>query len=341
MTSTDERLASASRSAEASYTIAQSGHTLRPASEAAIPGAADIAPTGAHGIEVSLPSANPRRGRSRGADETRGAARNRRKLTAPLKTVDKALSIVDFLGVFGGRVGVRELAENLGLGRSVTHRLLLTLERHAYVVQDPHTGKYQLGPRLFEVGAAVHSQLDLRATARPHLRRLADQTGDVVHLAVENGNSCVYLEKIEGRHAIEMGSQVGWRRPLFCTGIGKVLLAFSSADRLERFLGEQAFERLTPHTIADPAGLRVEFAAVRVDGVAYDREEIELGLRCVAAPIWRNGQVIAGISVAGSSERFGPDRLEWLAQVVRDGAGAIERDLNRETDGEPDGRASG
>ena len=242
--------------------------------------------------------------------------------------MDKALNTLDFLAIFGGQAGVRELAEYLGTNKSSTHRLLTTLERHGYVAQDPITGKYQLGMRVFEAGAVVLSQMNLRAAARPHLERLARESGEVVHLAVENGGQCVYVDKVEGPQAISMASQLGWRKPLYCTGVGKAMLAHLPQPRIDQVLRAGQLRPLTPNTVTDPDRLAAELEEVRTTGIAYDREEIEVGLRCVAAPIrGANGRVVAAISVAGPAARFGPERLPRLAQLVGSTAEAISRDL--------------
>ncbi len=254
--------------------------------------------------------------------------RSRTKRTATLKTVDKALNARDFLGVFGGQVGIRELAAYLGTDKSSTHRLLTTLERHGYVAQDPVTGKYQLGMRVFEAGAVVLNQMNLRAAARPHLEQLAQETGEVVHLAVESGGQCVYVDKVVGPQAIPMASQLGWRKPLHCTGVGKALLAHLPDHRIEQILQTEDFRPLTPNTITDPARLAAELADVRATGIAHDREEIEVGLRCVAAPILGSSrQMVAAISVAGPATRFSSERLPALVKLVRDAADAISRSL--------------
>lgn len=255
-------------------------------------------------------------------------ARGTAKLTSPLKTVDKALNTLDFLAAFGGQVGVRELAEYLGINKSSTHRLLTTLERHDYVAQDPITGKYQLGMRVFQAGAIVFNQMKLRTVARLHLERLAESTGEVVHLAVLNGSRCVYVDKIEGPHAIKMASQLGWRKPLYCTGVGKALMAYLPANRVERILQEEELKPLTPYTITDVPRLLAELSEIRASGVAHDREEIELGLRCVAAPVFgARDQVVAAVSVAGPTAHFVPELLPEMVDRVRSVAEAISLHL--------------
>lgn len=256
-----------------------------------------------------------------------GPGANGGKRTAPLKTVEKALSILNFLAAFGGTVGVRELTGYLEIDKSSTHRLLTTLERHGYTARDPVTGKYQLGARLFDAGNIVFAHLNVRVAAHPHLERLAADSGDVVHLAVVNGDHCVYVDKVTGPEAIPTASQVGWRKPLYCTGVGKVLLAHLPEERANEVLSAPLLP-LTPHTVTDAQALRWELADIRACGVGFDREEIELGLRCIAAPLrGADGQVIAAISVAGAAARFSGARLERVVSLVRNAAEAISRDL--------------
>ncbi len=254
----------------------------------------------------------------------------RAKRTATLKTVDKALNAVDLLAVFGGKVGVRELAEYLGTDKSSTHRLLTTLERHGYVAQDSITGKYQLGMRVFEVGSVLLNQMNLRAVAHVHLERLARDTREGAHLAVENADQCAYVDKIEGEDARPTSSQLGWRQPLHCTALGKVLLAYLPDGRMQRILSAEEPKPLTPYTVTDPDQLRAQLSEVRRTGVALDNQEIEVGQFCVAAPVFgADGQVVAAISIAGPVERFGPERLPQLVQSVRHCAESISSDLAR------------
>lgn len=267
-------------------------------------------------------------------DSPRGPRRAKR--TATLKTVDKALNAVDFLAVFGGKVGVRELAEYLSIDKSSMHRLLTTLEQHGYVAQDPITGKYQLGTRVFEVGAVLLNQINLRAVAHAHLEQLAHETGEGAHLAVENADQCAYVDKIEGEKALRSSSQLGWRQPLHCTALGKVLLAYLPDHRIHHVLRTEELEPLTPYTITDPEQLAAQLSEIRRTGIALDNQEIEVGMFCIAAPILgTGGQVVGAISIAGPVQRFGPDRLPQLIGSVRQTAEAISQDLIRKEQDSP------
>lgn len=254
----------------------------------------------------------------------------RAKRTSTLKTVDKALNAVDFLAVFGGKVGVRELAEYLGFDKSSTRRLLTTLERHGYVAQDSVTGKYQLGNRVFEIGAVLLNQMNLRAVTHAHLERLARETGEGAHLAVENAGQCAYVDKIEGESALHTSSHVGWRQPLHCTALGKMLLAYLPDPRIHDVLRTEELKPLTRCTITDRDQLFAQLSEIRRTGIALDYQEIEVGMSCVAAPIFgTGGQVVGAVSFAGPVQRFGPERLPQLIQSVRQCAEAISRDLAR------------
>ena len=270
----------------------------------------------------------PKRGAA--VSPRRVASRQSRRPTPPLKTVEKALTLLDFLTVYGGQLGVRELADYLAIDKSSTHRLLTTLERHGYVAQDPVTGKYQLGIRVFEAGAVVLNQINLRAAARPHLERLVQLSHEVVHLAVPSGSQCVYVDRIAGSLAIPMASQIGWRKPLYCTGVGKAILAHLPSARIEEILRAEVLRPLTPHTIVDPERLRAELERIRQEGIAFDDQEIEPGLRCIAAPIRdAHGEIVAGISVAGPVDRIVVHAPSPLADLVREAATAIEHELAR------------
>lgn len=220
-------------------------------------------------------------------------------------------------------VSASEQAEMLGLHKSTVLRLLSTLEHKGYVERDPETKGYRLRWKLFQLGSAVLTRNDLVREARPILEELARATGEVVHLSVLDDDEVVYVDKVEPPSTIRMYSRVGRRSPAHCTGVGKALIAFLPDAELNRLLEERGLRRYTRGTITDPEVLRRELARVRQTGVAYDEEEHEEGICCVAAPVRdHRGAVVASISVAGPAFRLGRERRQELAKVVR---GASER----------------
>jgi len=217
----------------------------------------------------------------------------------PIKVLDKTFSILDILIQHGSSMHMTEISKKLDLYPSTTHRILDTLKHWGYIEQDPHTQKYQLGLKALELGMAKLHQMDLVREATPYLKELVKQCNETVHLGVLEGGEVLYLAKEESSQTIRMISYVGKRAPLHCTALGKVLLAYLSAEERKKILGEKVLPRLTENTITDKMELEKELGKVREQGFALDREENEKDVRCVAAPI-RNylGEVIAALSIS-------------------------------------------
>jgi DNA-binding IclR family transcriptional regulator len=235
-----------------------------------------------------------------------------------VQSVVRALCLIDALGSSGGEVGIAELSKRVGLHVSTAHRLLTTLIRQGYCRQNPETGRYALGAKLFHLGEACLSQFDLRTLARPFLERLCRETGETANLVVLDGQEALYLDKAESPQNLRIFSRIGHRAPLYCTAVGKVLLAHRSAPSLKSLLGSGPLKPLTRHTHTSLVALRRELERVRVQGYALDREECEEGAFCVAVPV-RNaqGQVDAALSVSGPTVRLGEKRVPGLIPLMR------------------------
>jgi len=162
----------------------------------------------------------------------------------PIKVLDKTFSILDILLQHGSSMHMTEISEKLGLYPSTIHRILDTLKYWGYVEQDPKSQKYRLGLKLLELGMAKLHQMDLAREATPYLKELVKQCNETVHLGVLEGGEVLYLAKEESSQTIRMISYVGKRAPLHCTALGKVLLAYLSAEEREKILGEKVLPRL-------------------------------------------------------------------------------------------------
>jgi IclR family acetate operon transcriptional repressor len=222
-------------------------------------------------------------------------------------TVDAAAKALDLLSAFSfrePRLSLADLATRTGIPRPTAFRLLTTLEQAGFVAKV--TGEYQLGIKCFVMGNIVAASLDLREKAQRHLEQLRDATGETVHLAVLDGWQVLYLERLQSPHPIGfMRSRVGAIVPAYCTSLGKTLLAFAPQDDVEAWLSSQTFQTMTPQTITSPRRLLKELRAIRERGYALDEQEHEIGVRCIAAPVWNHaGTVVAAISVAGPADRM-------------------------------------
>lgn len=243
-------------------------------------------------------------------------------------TVAKALSLLDLLASTGQELSVTELSRRLGVNKSTVCRLLNTLGDYGYIRKNPQTGQYLLGVRLLDLSTTLLKQLGLVDVAKPHLQRLASETGETVNLAILDGDRCLYVCAIEGRHAIRMVSHVGSRDYLHTTSVGKAILAHLPRHEVEAIVRRTGLPRRTPNSIADEEALFNHLEQVRRQGYALDNAENEEGCRCVGAPCFdRTGRPIAAVSVAGPSFRFREDRVPKLAKSVVATARAITEEL--------------
>jgi DNA-binding IclR family transcriptional regulator len=217
-----------------------------------------------------------------------------------------------------------ELADRLELSKSTTHRLASALVDRGYLIFTPRTG-YRLGSKLLELGHLAHQQADLIQVARPHIEALAAATEDTVHLGVLDGDRALYLDKLPGRRRINISSRVGDRHPLTSTGLGKALML----DHPENFWSERfAAEQAAAVPAADLGVWQERMRDYAATGRAYDLEENEDQIRCVAAPI-RDvaGKVVGAISVSSAAQYMSDTRMDELSDEVIRVACAISHDL--------------
>jgi DNA-binding IclR family transcriptional regulator len=224
-------------------------------------------------------------------------------------------------------MGISALATRLGLAKSTVHRLATTLVEYDILEQNRETGKYRLGLALFELGTLVRRKMDTNSGAQVQIHALAEETGETVQLAILDHLSVLYIRIRESKQAVRMSSGLGSRAPAHCTSVGKALLAYQPAEVIQQVI-DNGLKQYTEHTITEAAALVDELATVRQKGYAIDDEEIEVGLRCVAAPIRdHTGQVTAAISVAAPVQRMTKKNIQATIPSVVSAAEAISRRL--------------
>lgn len=235
-----------------------------------------------------------------------------------VQSVDRAITIMEELGKFKNGCGVTTLANLVGLHKSTTHRLLLTLMHRGYVKKDIDTDNYKLGTKLLLLAGNLLDSLDLRAVARPYIQELANKTNEIVHLAILDGEEAVYIEKVESaRHyTIRIYSQIGKRVPLHCTGVGKALLSGMDFSKVQELLKEEDMIKYTPTTIDNFRDLEIELRKIREQGYGFDEMEHEPNIRCVAAPIFDRHGVVASISIAGPTIYITKERIPELIEAI-------------------------
>lgn len=256
----------------------------------------------------------PRRGRRR----TRAAL-------GSVRALDRGLSVLEALGD-GREQPLSEIARRVQLPYSTAHRLLETLARRGFVVQQRATGLYRIGIRAFEVGAAL-TQGRLYELAHARMKELADEFNETVNLAVLDGREAVIVHQVEARRFAGLFTHPGTRAPLHATAIGKALLAGRAADEVTGLLGPGPLPAFTKNTLTRTPEILRAVERVRQQGFAIDDEERELGLRCVAVPIRTGGETVAALSVAAPASRLPKTRLAKIARRLGEISRAIASQL--------------
>lgn len=222
--------------------------------------------------------------------------------------------------------GVRELAQELEANKSTTYRLMATLETLGVLRKNQQTDKYSLGLKLFELGNKVDIQSAFISQTHPELLQVAAEIAETVHLGIFNNNQVLMVDKVESPKGLKLNSIIGTYSPSYCTGIGKVLLANMSAQKLATFLSTTELIQKTEHSITNPKLLKKELQQIKAQGYAIDRQELELGLICVAVPVLnQDQQVVAALSAAGPSIRFKEEALSEYVTILQKGAKAIQQ----------------
>ena len=233
----------------------------------------------------------------------------------PVSLLAKVALILDALSTFDGTMGLSELARRCGVAKSSVHRLCGELVDWGAVERSGDG--YRLGPKLFELGARVPSQRRVRDLALPHLEELLMSTGHTIHLAVDRGESSLYLERLELQSKVSKPTRVGERVVLHASATGKAVLAFGDPGRTLEMLARQ-LAAVTPKTIVDSSKLAADLAQTRQRGYSIEREEFVLGFNSVAAPMFELGGALVGaVSVtAGSQELDIPSTARLLCRVT-------------------------
>lgn len=227
----------------------------------------------------------------------------------------RALSVLERLSQQRA-IGLEEISREIKLAKPTVYRFLLTLQELGYV-RRIDGDRWAITLRMFNLGSRALDHLDLLSAARPIAEALSEELGETVHMGVLDGDSAVYVMKIESRYTIRMYSRVGRRMPLYCTAIGKVLLAFSEASERDEALDGVPLLAFTKKTLTSRAALDTELVKIRERGFAIDDEEREENLHCIGAPIFDyTGAVAAVLSVSWPSFRYGHEKEDaWIARV--------------------------
>lgn len=231
-----------------------------------------------------------------------------------VQSLERAFILLELLCKSPDGMAIHQLSEITGLHKSTVHRLLGAMMERGYVRREAESAVYRAGMRICELSGYIQENLDVVALARGPMERLSRRTGETVHLVEQDGDEVVYIYKVESIHgAIRMVSRIGMRRPMYCTGMGKAILATRPMGEIRRYWGRTEHQLYTPHTIVRQDAFFREIEQIRQRGYAMDNEENELGVRCVAAaiPDWQ-GAACRALSISAPLTRMTDERVEAL-----------------------------
>jgi DNA-binding IclR family transcriptional regulator len=241
--------------------------------------------------------------------------------------VERAIIILQNLAATKDEKGVRNISRELGYSPAVTQKILNTLRVHDFVQQNEDTQRYRLGLGSLNIGLAVLAQIDVLQVARPYMEELTAETGETTFLAIRDVYRAVYIEIVKSPHPIRMDAEIGAHRPLNCTSVGKILLAWAPSGVVSNAEKAGILEKSTKNSIVKADELEAELIKVREQGYAVDNEEYNVEAICVAGPIFGpDGKILAAITTSGPSFRM-KDKIPVFSNLVKTTAAEISLKL--------------
>lgn len=245
----------------------------------------------------------------------------------PVQSAERIFQVMEVLAD-NGEMGLMELSAMLGLHKSTVHRLLMSLIYMGYAKQNETTQKYMLSYKVVNMASKVLDRTDVLQVAKPYMERLSDLSGEAVHLVQREENNILYIYKIEAKvGTIRMVSHVGMVHPMYCSGVGKAIMATLSEDEVKQIWNESIIEKKTDKTITDYTKMQEVLEEVRENGYALDDEENEKGVRCIAACLYgHQKEVKYAFSISGPTSRMTKERVKELSVDML----KVQEELSRE-----------
>jgi len=247
--------------------------------------------------------------------------------SASNQSTEKALAIIELLAAARAPMRIKEIAAELGLNSSTAFRFVSALKNCGYIEQEQESQKYYLTYKICAIANQISIHNDLQSITHPYLMELSSKIGESSCVSVENDMTMVYADVATGPDRMFMSLQkVGNTSPMHCTGNGKLILSGYSEAQLDEFIKTKGLPRLTKNTLHSKEALTAELEQVRAEGIAYDNEECEEGVRCIACPI-RNytGKIIAGVSATGPIYRMTDDKINSIRTELQKTAAQISK----------------
>lgn len=232
-----------------------------------------------------------------------------------IQVIERMMSLLDVLAESPEPAPLKTLSKATGLHPSTAHRILAAMT-HSRLIERHDASTYALGTRLLELGSIVKSRINIREIALPFMQDLHKMIGESINLGIRDEDEIIYLERTSGGHSlVRVVYLIGGRAPLHLTSLGKLFLATDRIESVRAYAKRTGLPGKTPHSLTQLDVLEKELERVRRDDLAYDNEEAELGLRCLAAPIRNDeGTVVAGLSISAPTDRHNPD---WVDQIKK------------------------
>lgn len=248
----------------------------------------------------------------------------------PIQVAGRLFQALELLADTGS-IGLMDLSATLSLNKTTAHRVLNSLIYMGYAKQDPATGKYEPTFKIVDIANRIMSKVDIVQTVRPYLRKLMEASGETVHFVERDGTDAVYIDKVESfNNGMQMVSRIGSRIPLYCSGVGKAMLAQMDSWEAEEVWNASGVFPLTEHTITDYGKFQQELAQIQQRGYALDNEENQIGVRCIACSL----KDPAGIpkyafSISAPTSRMNDERIRELAFYVLEAGKEMAESLSR------------
>jgi DNA-binding IclR family transcriptional regulator len=252
-----------------------------------------------------------------------------------INSLSRGLQILHLLAEENRPLGVTDIAERLAVDPSTSYRLLATLEKHRFVRQES-SKKYTLGFGIVTIASALLRQIDVAAIAAPYLRELMNETGESAHVAISDGNRAAVVAQACAPGMLRVDTPLGSHEPLYCTAVGKALLAETELLRVRTLIGSAPLPRYSPNTITNHEMLMTELQRTRDRGYAFDDEELHAGVRCIAAAVRdHSGTIVAAVGISAPASRLTRDRTAALVAAVQQTASDLSAELGFADPAEP------
>lgn len=232
-----------------------------------------------------------------------------------IQSIDRAIRILQCFEE-NSQLTLTEICSLVGLHKSTAYGIATTLKNNGFLDKDENTGNYRLGIGLYKL--ASHVDIDLRSICVPFVHDLCDVTGETVNLVIPDENYVIYIEKCESKHSMRISTTIGTRLPMYCTAVGKAILAFlPDPGKVSHILDQTQLAAITRNTLTSKDAILEELKVTRERGYAIDREELEYGLICIAAPVINAvGVPIAAISCSGPLQRMDEENISRISREV-------------------------